>query len=103
MERILLRVALEELESETEIVPPVPATMRGRFGRKLIALEARAFWWIVRAFRIRDRALKTSYAAMMEQERRFDALEEKVAGELSAIQARLRSLESRSQDHSDFK
>ena len=83
LEKLGIRRALEEIESDTGVVPPSPATIRGRFGRKLIDLEIRTLWWVVCSFRLRDRAMQLMYAAMLDQEPRLDVLEQTLADALS--------------------
>ena len=92
-----VRHAVEEITSDTGVLPPSPPTLRGRVGRRLIILEVRAFWWVLRAFRLRDRALQRTYAALLQQEQRIDALET----ELSTVRSRLERLERERRQHSE--
>ncbi len=73
-------------EIDGGILPRNPPTLRGRFGRLAFGLSSRVLWWIPRAFRIRDSALRAMYEALLssreEQDRelrllrtRVDALE----------------------------
>jgi hypothetical protein len=81
-----------ELKQPGGLLPSAPPTARGKIGGFFIRQQARSLWWVVRAFRLRDRALEAAYALLQRQDERQAALERRVA----TLETRIRSLEGKS-------
>ena len=74
--------ALLDIEGETGFYPASPHTIRGKIGGWLMRVQGGALWWLLRALRMRDRALRGAYASqasmaaeIQELRRRVDRLE----------------------------
>lgn len=81
-----------ELKQPGGLLPLPPPTTRGKVGGFFIRKQAKALWWIVRAFQVRDRALEAAHASLRRQDERQAALERHVA----ALETRIRYLEGKS-------
>lgn len=86
LDRSGLGQKLAEIESAGGILPRNPPTLRGRFGGIAFGLSSRALWWIPRAFRLRDSALRAMYEALLSSR-------EEQCRELGLLRARVDALE----------
>ncbi len=73
-----LRALLDEIDSQTGLEPPHPDTVRGKVGQSLIRLQSRGLWWLLRALRIRDKALRLTAGVISELEQEVVALRGRV-------------------------
>jgi hypothetical protein len=82
-----LQALLAEIESADGIRPPQPSTVRGLVGQSLIGLQSRALWWLIRALRLRDKALRVTEGVLSEMEI-----------ELNRLRVRVEDLERQAQE-----
>jgi hypothetical protein len=85
----LRQCILDMAERPGGLLPPTKPTLRGRLGAFIIRQQAKALWWILRAIRTPERALKAAEATLRYQERRQGALEER----LTDLDRRVRKIE----------
>ncbi len=91
LDRSGLGQKLAEIESDSGVLPHNPPTLRGRFGRLAFGLSSRLLWWIPRAFRLRDSALRGMYEALLSSREEQDR-------ELRLLRARVDALERALED-----
>ena len=84
---------LRELALEGSLLPPQPPTLRGRLGGIIVRGQERLFWWVSRAFRIRDEVLRSSYGAIMHISLLQMERETELRNEISELRRRLEELE----------
>ena len=90
-----LRQHVIELESDSSVLPPTRPGFRGAIGAVIIKAQAAAFWWLVRAFRMRDRAFRSVHTTFVRQSRMRDAREHEMLQRINDLELRLRDLERR--------
>lgn len=88
-----LRQHVVEIEEPHSIIPPSPPGLRGAAGALLIKIQAAAFWWIVRAFHLRDRAFRAIHTTFVRQARMRDARELEMLRRINDLEMRLRDVE----------
>ena len=95
MDALGLRQAVLELRSPSAIYPPRPRTLRGRVGHWIVRGQARALWWLLRAFDLHTHAMEAVYETLRSEHQRVTAIREKYAADAAAFEKRLRNLERR--------
>jgi hypothetical protein len=87
-----LSQSIFELKRPGGLLPLSPPTTRGKIGAFFIRQQVKTLWWLIRAFRMRDRALEAAYALLRSQHDRQAALERRVAD----LETRILQLEGKS-------
>lgn len=88
-----LRQHVIELEAPDSVIPPTRPGLRGAVGARIIRFQAAAFWWIVRAFRLRDEAVRAVHTTFVRQARLRDARERELLRRINDLELRLRDME----------
>jgi hypothetical protein len=82
----------------TSIMPPGPETLRARMGRIIIGIQLQAFWWIIRAFRLRDEEIFALAHLMVRIRRKTEDDHRRLTSEVAELREKVSALERRSRD-----
>ncbi|MBA3973005.1 MAG: hypothetical protein C0504_02155 [Candidatus Solibacter sp.] len=77
------------------LIPPVPATFRGRFGHILVRWQSRLLWWTLRSFRLRDQAIESVWLSLESHMKEQSGREHDIRRQMLALDERVRQLELR--------
>lgn len=77
------------------LIPPAPATLRGRLGHILLRWQSKLLWWTMRSFRMRDQAIESVWLSLESHMEEEAGREHEIRRQLMALDERVRRLELR--------
>jgi hypothetical protein len=77
------------------LIPPAPATLRGRFGHILLRWQSKLLWWTLRSFRMRDQAIESVWLSLENHMKEQSGREHDIRRQMVALDERIRRLELR--------
>lgn len=80
------------------LIPPAPATFRGRFGHILVRWQSKLLWWTLRSFRLRDQAIESVWLSLEGHMKEQSGRENDIRRQMLALEERVRRLEFRDGD-----
>lgn len=94
-DRFGARSSVSALMRPDSLIPPAPATWRGRLGHLLVRCQSRLLWWTTRSFRLRDQAIEAIWLSLENHMSEQAGREGDVRRQMLALDQRIRRLELR--------
>ena len=87
--------AVSALLRPDSLIPPAPATFRGRLGSLLVRCQSKLLWWTMRSFRLRDQAIESVWLSLESHMKEQSWRENDFRRQVAALDERVRRLEHR--------